>query len=318
VKLSFDVFGPDVIADAQVTALLGKRCSDYALSIGDAMVELNRCAAGGRPRVTLADRWFGHRYDVPAGKSPCTPNETLADAEAIRGCARMLAGVGKKAPHTSILLQTLYMYRGRQAARQFPIHVARDIYLRYSRAGAAVLDPCAGWGGRLLGWLTALHGGSYLGVDACAQSVAGFERMIADLNIPRARVQHGAFEDVSLEPEAFDFAFTSPPYFNVERYSDDAEQSCVRYTTYDAWTGGFLSPLVRNTLAALKPGSAFVLNVSNAGKHKIAHDVIDIAQSAGADVETRADINVGGPGSNMNTSVGVLEDLLVLRKRGTS
>jgi hypothetical protein len=310
----FDVFDIDTVARVQAGCLVGKRYSDFALSVADVMVELNRCAAGGRPRISLTDRWFSHRYDVKAGKSPMTPNESLASEEAIAGAVRVAAEQGQM-PLRAAVLSVLLIYRGRQCARQFPIDVARDIYRQYSVEHARVLDPCAGWGGRMLGWLCSLQAGNYVGFDASAQTLASFERMIGDLNIRNAYMRHSAFEDVTLEPASFDFAFTSPPFFDVEQYSQDSEQSFNRYKTYDAWRDGFLEPLVCKTLEALKPGCAFVLNVSDAGKHAIADDAIRIAMGAGALIETRSKVDVGGSSKGQMNSAGISEDLLVLRKQ---
>jgi len=314
-SLAFDVFPVAMIADAQVESMLNVTHDAYALTTGDVMVELNRCAAGGKPLVGCADRWFPHRYDVLAGQSKHTPNDTLRDAVALRGVVEMCAKVGR-APNSSAILNASQLYHGRQGARQFPIHVARDVYARYSRQNAAVLDPCAGWGGRLLGWLCARQGGTYYGVDASSQTVSSFGRMIGDLNIHNATIEHSAFEDIEFEPNTFDFAFTSPPYFNVERYSADAEQSCVRYLDYDSWRLGFLEPLVRLTLRALRPGCAFALNVSDARENQIARDATAIARELGADIELSAKIDVGGgaPAGNMGM-VGTKEDLILMRKR---
>jgi 16S rRNA G966 N2-methylase RsmD len=310
----FDVFDLETVARVQAKCLLGMRYSDFALSVGDVMVELNRCAAGGRPRIGIADRWFPHRYDVKAGKSPMTPNESLASAEAIAGAARVSAEQGQH-PLRAALLSVLLIYRGRQCARQFPIDVARDIFREYSVEHARVLDPCAGWGGRLLGWLCSLQAGNYVGFDASAQTFESFGRMIGDLNIRNAYIRHNAFEDVQLEPASFDFAFTSPPYFDVEQYSDDSEQSCIRYKTYEEWRDNFLASLICKTLEALKPGCAFVLNVSDAGKHAIADDAVRIAQSANALIESRGKVDVGGSSKGQMNSAGISEDLLVLRKQ---
>jgi DNA modification methylase len=214
------------------------------------------------------------------------------------------------------VLISLMIYHGRQAARQFPPQLARDIYRQYSKRGARVLDPCAGWGGRLLGWHCTQHGGEYHGFDASAETAAAHARMIAELRIANARVEHAAFEDTQLEPAAYDFAFTSPPYFDIERYSDDPEQSCVRYKDYARWCDGFLAALIVKCLAALRPGAALALNVSDAGKHSIAADAQRIATANGASVERAESIDVGnGSHGGMNTAVSIREDIVVIRKR---
>lgn len=317
-KVSFDVFTVDQVALTQAASLCGTKYSDGAPTAGDAMVELNRCAAGAaKVRVQIADRWFPHRYDVRAGGSPQTPNEILQDPDILERCIRAMASGPLAGPATrQRVLSTVSLFRGRQAARQFPVQIARDTYRQYSKPGAYVLDPCAGWGGRLLGWLCSLHGGAYSGYDASLETCRGFERMIAELQIKNASVQHAAYEDMALMPNSADFAFTSPPYFDREQYSDDPEQSFKRYATYAQWRDGFLRALVVNTLRALKPGCRFVLNVSEAAEHPIPADVVAIAQDSGAIVESQSKLDVGaGSGGGMQMKESITEDLIVLKKK---
>lgn len=311
---SFELFSRERLADAQVEALLGKRHADFARMPPDVMVALNRCAAGRAAALsTCTDRWFPHRYDTRAGASRFTPNEQLNMPEMIRAASRMGTGVMKTWGSSAELLNHLCLTHGGQCARQFPIPQARDIYREFAPAGGAILDPCAGWGGRLLGWLCARLGGSYQGFDASRQTCEGFAQMISELGIERARVQHAAFEDVLLEPEAFDFAFTSPPYFTLEHYGEDAEQAEHRYPGYAAWLEGFLEPLIRKTLEALRPGCCFVLNVSDHGELLLAKDAAAIAEAAGASAEPRS-IKLGPARSLHDREESDIEDLLVLRK----
>ena len=49
--------------------------------------------------------------------------------------------------------------------------------------------------------------------------------------------------DYSKYENHFDTIFTSPPYFNVEKYSDEDTQSYVRYKNIDSWNKNFLHKL---------------------------------------------------------------------------
>jgi hypothetical protein len=319
---SFRVYSIEAIADALVPALLGRTMADFAPPLPDVMAAINRCAAhaSGGPLSRLTDRWFPQRYDVLAGKSPETPNQALQSEATIRGVATKLTmGSMGSWGEVRVALSHFGIYNGRQCARQFPIARARDIFLELSRPDARVLDPCAGWGGRLIGWMCALQGGSYRGIDASAEGCRGFARMIGELRVENAAVEHAAFEDVELEAEAYDFAFTSPPYFTLERYGTDPEQAEVRYPTYEAWRAGFLAVLIRNTLRALRPGAAFALVVSRAGDYDIPKDALECARAEGASVDSRS-INIGGASTHKLQGRGdsEYEDLLVLRKPGTA
>ena len=78
-----------------------------------------------------------------------------------------------------------------------------------------------------------------------------------------------AAEDFDFTPyyDTFDIIFTSPPYFNVERYSYDDTQSWVRYKTIDEWNSQFLHKAIDNMWPTLRSGGKLCVNISdvNAG-----------------------------------------------------
>lgn len=150
----------------------------------------------------------------------------------------------------------------------FPCLLARDLINEFCKEpGAKVLDPCHGWGGRLLGFLLSKNGWAYRGFDVDPKTSSGVAEMFHDLK-PYAEGERKAgftlqpFEEATLPPGIYDFALTSPPYFDVEKY-DGPEQSWRRYHTFEAWCTGFYAPLISKTAAALKPGAHFALQVGN-------------------------------------------------------
>jgi DNA modification methylase len=72
------------------------------------------------------------------------------------------------------------------------------------------------------------------------------------------------FEDVQL-PENLkaDLVLTSPPYFSVERYSNDSKQSWVRYPTLSLWEERFLHVLLAKSFNALKDGGWALINIAD-------------------------------------------------------
>ena len=67
--------------------------------------------------------------------------------------------------------------------------------------------------------------------------------------------------------DTFDIIFTSPPYFNVERYSYDDNQSWVRYKNIDLWNKSFLQRSIENMWTSLRSGGKLCVNIAdvNAG-----------------------------------------------------
>ena len=58
--------------------------------------------------------------------------------------------------------------------------------------------------------------------------------------------------DFTKYKEHFDTVFTSPPYFNVEKYSDEDTQSYIRYKDIDSWNKNFLHKTLGNIIPTLK------------------------------------------------------------------
>ena len=167
--------------------------------------------------------------------------------------------------------------------------VAKQIYDKYCPENAIVLDPCGGWGGRMLGAYCSDRVKRYDCIDACKKTCEGLERvkdtfgkivMGKDVN-----VKFGAFEDVCVEDEFYDFVFTSTPYFIKEHYSDDEEESCNRYEKYEEWRNGFLKPFVEKSFKCLKNGGVFAVNIDdvviNHKKYDLCDDLKKLAEGTG-------------------------------------
>ena len=90
------------------------------------------------------------------------------------------------------------------------------------------------------------------------------------------------FEDLELEDNSFDLAFSSPPYFNTEEYSYEDTQSFMKYDTKEKWRDGFLKPLVSNSYRYLKTDGYFIINIANVNSYKnLEEDLLEIAKEKG-------------------------------------
>lgn len=165
-------------------------------------------------------------------------------------------------------------------------------------APSLVVDPCAGWGGRLVGTLLVerAHDVSYIGVDPNERNQAAYVGLLDSVRQVRAG-RHGlrsacvhvaAFEDwleSSVAQELTgraDLVITSPPYAFAENYDAEcSRQSANRYASYAAWRSGFYSTLCDGAFRLLKPGGTFVLNVADVPGAGLELDAINLARSAG-------------------------------------
>jgi hypothetical protein len=137
----------------------------------------------------------------------------------------------------------------------FKPSIAKIIYLKYSDNGNTVYDYSAGWGGRMLG--AASCGRKYIGVDP--HTTQSLSNMALDLGITNIDLRNECSENFRPDENSIDFAFSSPPYFDIEVYSDSETQAYSKGEDY------FYNVYWKNTLInikhALKPGKFFALNV---------------------------------------------------------
>lgn len=132
--------------------------------------------------------------------------------------------------------------------------LARFVYERFLPQGGRTWDPCMGYGGRLMG--AAAAGVEYTATDVEPETVKGNQRL-ADLLGCKPDLHLCPAEEFS--PPDVDLVFTSPPYFDRERYSERAAQSWVRYEGYEGWVEGFLRPVVQRARGARH----LVLNIND-------------------------------------------------------
>src|SRR5262249_4194947 len=60
---------------------------------------------------------------------------------------------------------------------------------------------------------------------------------------------------------SFDLIFSSPPYFNREKYGEEPDQSFIRYPTLDRWLNEFLGVVLSESARILRRGGRLVLNI---------------------------------------------------------
>ena len=160
-------------------------------------------------------------------------------------------------------------FRGSSRCYNFRPATAKALYEVYGKDNCKVLDTSSGFGGRLLGFFTATNTSEYVGIDpntaqSCNKFILYMSRYFTN---KKAYVNKMGSEDFTIEnypqyENYFDISFTSPPYFNIERYSDDITQSHVKFNTYDLWVDGFYRNTIYNSCNALKLDGVFAVNIS--------------------------------------------------------
>ena len=215
----------------------------------------------------VADTYHPHRFHVQAeyeGGLMLSPFMSFNDDRRFRRALSKTIEYGGSIPQE--MFGKMSMTNTTQAAANFRPGFAAYIYRQFCPDNATVLDTSTGYGGRLVGFIGSGRAGFYIGIDPNVETHAGNLRMADELGFSdKIELHNLPAEDVLHDTVAgrCDFAFTSPPYFCKEHYSEDDTQSWKRYPTGDEWREGFLVPMMALQYAALKDGSYSIVNIAD-------------------------------------------------------
>ena len=154
---------------------------------------------------------------------------------------------------------------------QFKPNVAKVLYDKLGSKN--ILDFSAGWGDRLAGFYASETSEYYVGIDPRKENhpiyneQSEFYDTHRSMFEPKKKVEFicSPAEEVDFTKykDTFDTVFTSPPYFNVERYSYDDTQSWVKYKEINEWNEQFLQRTLKNLWCSVKSGGYLLVNISD-------------------------------------------------------
>ena len=177
-------------------------------------------------------------------------------------------------PYLSELKRGIYFCCGLTKNTMFRPHLSKMIC--DANQGNSVLDPCAGWGGRMLGAVAS--GKSYIGFEPCNETYENLNRLKSYLKLQNVTLINDVAENMNkYDFENVDMILTSPPYFNLEIYSDRGSET--KYSNYTEWVTEWLSPLIKQSTDRLNPAGWSCWNVHNVGKMKIIDDIFSIHEN---------------------------------------
>ena len=132
-----------------------------------------------------------------------------------------------------------------------------------------ILDFSAGWGDRLVGaCLCDDFIKSYTGIDPNKRLFTGYKKIIKEFvpknNIYKYNMINGCSEDIIDTFKCkFDLILTSPPYYDLEIYSNDKNQSTNRYKSFELWYNKFLLKCINSSINKLKENGIVAININN-------------------------------------------------------
>ena len=192
-------------------------------------------------------------------------------------CMHPTMGHGFQPPS---IRKTIQIFKGTQRVQNFRPLAAAAIYQKFCPAGGTVYDMSSGYGGRALG--AHLAGVKYFGVDPCTENFNGVQKMISDFEFDAEIKQTGSEVGGWLKESSIDFSFTSPPYFNCEKYSNEPTQSYIKYPTKELWLNGFLGDTLKECQRVTKDSSVIALNIASVRSYRnLIEDVLRLSESIG-------------------------------------
>ena len=172
----------------------------------------------------------------------------------------ILEDLGNKVTHKDF---DSYLYpRFKNFCSNFPVTISLQV-LRYFKP-KTWLDPSAGWGDRLVSAIA--YGCEYVGTDPNSCMHPYYKSIIdtlGDGNYDKYQLIESPFEEFSTRRK-FDMVFTSPPFFDLEEYSQEETQSVVKYPSLEMWIENFVKDLCMNSIKYCKKGGHIAFYVNNA------------------------------------------------------
>jgi len=236
-------------------------------SLQKANVYGNEIHSTSRIGMKLCEHFFPNFWDIRSmGKSFAESWKDPSVMEKVLEWNRK----SHSTPYLSELRRGVYFVQGMTKSTMYRPLLAKAIVKHYR--AKRVLDPCAGWGGRMLGTVAA--GAEYYAFEPNVETVSNLYSLAYYLGIDK---HVHIYCDDALQMDEYDFPkvnmiLTSPPYFDLEIYDDGPKQSVQRFPSYKEWVRGFIRPLIDKGIDRLCSGGVSCWNVA---KVRSRHDLVD-------------------------------------------
>ena len=243
-------------------------------------VDKNNISSTSVVGTNIIKRAMPHIYDVKNYKGKCISGSW--NMEIIKKVVKTNRK-SHSTPYVSEIIRQLGFVTGSSKVTMYRPLLTKRIVEFYNAKN--VLDVCIGWGGRMLG-SACIDGVSYTGIEPYTKTFAGLENIKNNLGLSDEKVTlyNDIAENVLPTLEiVYDLAITSPPYYNLEIYTDESTQS-HHYGTYEEWVKNFLTPVVEGVLSKLVDGGKSCWSVKNFKTNKsynLYDDIVTIHKNNG-------------------------------------
>ena len=249
-----------------------------------------------RHGMKISEHFMDNFYDIKDPKGKSFSNQwTVINLEKILTWNRK----SHSTPYLSEIKRGVYFCTGMTKNTMYRPTLTKLICNKYAKCGY-VLDPCCGWGGRMMG--TVASGANYIGFEPNTKTYNNLLKIVSFLGIGHlVQIYNDVAENIhKYDIPKINLILTSPPYYNLEIYSDETTQSVKNDQSYEEWINLFLKPVIKQSLDKGNDDVVSAWNVMNFGKIKMVSDVEKIHNSFGYTVFDKFDVISSKRQSNQN------------------
>lgn len=213
-----------------------------------------------------------NRYMCGSINSP-SPVRTWSNKKFLNGLLNSIWTLKCKSVDDTVLRTCLALRK--YVASQFKPSVAKSIYEKLNSVD--IMDFSAGWGDRLCGFYACENTKSYIGIDPNTSVFNKYYEQVEFYsnyaqNKSTRFINSPAEDIIDIPKEIVDTVFTSPPYFNIEKYTNNSNQSYIRYRKLDDWLSKFLFKAIDLSVNALRENGYLAINISDVySNHQVNH-----------------------------------------------
>lgn len=216
---------------------------------------------------------------------------------------------------------------GGGVATNFKSMNAKALYEKYVPEGGVIYDFACGFGGRMLGALSSKNNYKYFGVEPCVDTFNNLNILGNSIELATNRenvfkVFNIGSEDIAVKSNSADFAFSSPPYFSLEKYSEEETQCYNKFPKINDWFIGYVEPTIRHIYRLLKSDRFYCVNIAdfNIGKTRVEYvdKWIQISKACGFEYVEQIHMKLQtrrGNGHDESNTASKKEGIFVFYKR---
>ena len=128
----------------------------------------------------------------------------------------------------------------------------------------------------LLGAISSPKVKHYIACEPSTLTFEGLNKIVENFGQTKKITIHKIGSEDFIPNTKVDLVFTSPPYFNNEKYSMESTQSYIKFPTKQEWLNGFLLKTISNAISVLKDGGYLIINIANVKSYpNLVQDFLD-------------------------------------------